>query len=79
MTRYAKKQKVLHNRGKSNNENMPQNYTEDIINRQDIKAIIITIFLMFKKVEVENVKKTYERYKNAIGQTSRYLNIQWVE
>lgn len=49
---------------------MPQNGTNDIINRQDIKAIIITIFLIFKKVKVENFKKTYGRYKNDVSQTS---------
>lgn len=47
-------------RGKSINDNMPQNDTNDIINRQDIKTIIITIFLMFKKVKVENFKKTWK-------------------
>lgn len=52
----------------------PQNDTEVVINRQDVKAIIITMFLMCKKVEVENFKKLYGRHKNDIIQNSRCQN-----
>ena len=51
----------------------PQNGT-DVINRQDIKAIITTIFLMCKEVEVENFKKIHGRHYSDIIQTSRYQN-----
>lgn len=78
MTKHAKKQKILHTEGQINQWDMPQNDTKDIINRQDIKAIIITIFLMLKKVKVENFKKTYGRYKNDVSQTCRNQNI-WDE